>query len=102
MGGAFDFEVFAVVVMKLLQGFDEQIVHRKPNGAAPIGIPSEQTCGGFSGFIGDAADMVIDLDFIGMIEMKAGESANTVRREEFIFVEHACQHALELLAIDER
>src|SRR5437762_904430 len=102
MGRAFDLEVFAVVVVKFLQGFDEQIVHWKPNRATPIGIAAEQASGGLRGLVGDAADMVIDLDFIGMIEMKPGQSANTVRREEFVFVEHTGQHALELLAIDER
>src|SRR5258708_20117110 len=36
MRGALDFEVFAVIVVKLLQRFHEQIVHGKPDGPAPV------------------------------------------------------------------
>src|ERR1700730_1155718 len=40
-GGAFDLEVIAVVVMEFLQRFDEEEVHRKPDGAAPIRVAAE-------------------------------------------------------------
>jgi hypothetical protein len=36
-----DFEIVAEIVMKLLQRFDEQVVHGKPHGAAPIRIAAE-------------------------------------------------------------
>lgn len=35
-GGTFNFEIVAVIIMEFLQGFDEQVVHWHPNGAAPI------------------------------------------------------------------
>ena len=40
-GRAFDFEIIAVIVMKLLQRLDDEKIERKPNGAAPIGIAAE-------------------------------------------------------------
>src|SRR5712692_1899443 len=33
---AFDFEIVAVVMMKLLQRLNQQIIDRKPNRAAPV------------------------------------------------------------------
>src|SRR5215475_643307 len=41
-GRAFDFEVITVVVMKFLQGFDDQEVQREPNGPSPIRIAPEK------------------------------------------------------------
>src|SRR5271169_976789 len=34
--GTFDFEVLAIIMVILLQGFDEEIVQRKPDRAAPV------------------------------------------------------------------
>src|ERR1700758_3486237 len=41
-GGAFDLEVVAVVVVKLLQRLDDQEVHGKPDRSAPVGIAAEE------------------------------------------------------------
>ena len=40
-GRTLDLKFIAVVVMKLLQRFDDQEIHREPDGAAPIGIAAE-------------------------------------------------------------
>ena len=45
--GTFDFEVLAIIMVILLQGFDEEIVQWKPDGTAPIGIATEDSAGGF-------------------------------------------------------
>ncbi len=71
MRRTFHFEVFAIVVMKLLERLDKQIVHGKPNRAAPIGIAPEQASGGFRGFVSDAVDMVIDLHFVRVVLVEA-------------------------------
>src|SRR6266571_855383 len=42
-GWELDFEVVAQVVMKLLKRFNEQVVHREPNGATPVGVAAEQS-----------------------------------------------------------
>src|SRR5580704_5084662 len=94
----FHFEVLAVVMVVLLQGFDQEIVHREPDRAAPVGIAAENAAGGFGGLVIDAADMVIDLDLVRMIEVIAGEGAHAIGRKEFSFVEHAAENALQLFA----
>src|SRR5258708_20708282 len=36
MRGALHLKIFAVVVVKFLEGFDEEIIHREPDWTAPI------------------------------------------------------------------
>src|SRR5262245_13395862 len=48
---AFDFEVVAVVVVKLLQRFDDQVIDGEPNRSAPVGIPAEGTRARFGGLV---------------------------------------------------
>ena len=38
---AFDAKVIAVIMMKFLQGFDQEKVHRKPDRAAPVRVAAE-------------------------------------------------------------
>src|SRR6266436_6111283 len=42
-GRAFYFEVVAVVVMELLERFDNQVVKRKPDWAAPVRVAAEES-----------------------------------------------------------
>src|SRR5580658_3166200 len=98
----FHFEVLAVVMVVLLQGFDQEIVHREPDGAAPVGIAAKNAAGGFGGFVVYAVDVAIDLDFIGMIEVVARERANAIGRQKLGFVKHAAEDALQLFTIRER
>ena len=42
-GRKFDLEVLAQIVMKLLQRFDKQEVHRKPDRTAPVGIAAKKS-----------------------------------------------------------
>jgi hypothetical protein len=47
-------EVLAVVVVKFLQRFDEQIVYGKPDGPAPIRVAAKEARGRFRRLVGDA------------------------------------------------
>src|SRR5437588_7229260 len=95
--GEFDLEVFAVVVMKLLQGLDKEIIHREPDGAAPVRIAAEYCRHGFPRFIRDTADIAVDLHFVWMVFVKARQSAHAIRGKEFVFVQHRSEeHTSEL------
>src|ERR1700745_596131 len=87
MRGERDLEVFAVVVVKLLQCFNKEIVHGKPDGAAPIRIASEQAADRLRRFILHTADISVDLHFVGMVLMEAGHGAHTIGRKKFVFVQ---------------
>src|SRR5579883_735245 len=43
--GAFDTEILAVIVMKFLQRFDNEVVDGKPDRSAPIGIAAKNSRG---------------------------------------------------------
>src|SRR2546425_3942748 len=102
MSRALDLEILAIVVVELLQRLDEQIVHRKPDRPAPVGIAAEQTRGGFGGLVIHAIDMAVDRELVRMIQVITRQSADSAGGEEFGFVEHAREDALQLLAVDER
>ena len=50
--------------MKFLKRLDEQIVHRHPDGAAPIGISAEEPGVGFSGLVVHGHGCAIDVKFV--------------------------------------
>src|ERR1700674_1090804 len=78
-GRAFDFEIFAIIVVKLLQRFDQEIVQRKPDGAAPVRIAAKESAGGLCRFVIHAVELPIHVNFVGMIQMIPGKRADTVR-----------------------
>src|ERR1700752_3234305 len=47
----FDFEIVTEIVVELLQGFDQEKIHREPDGATPIRISSEYSGCRFARFI---------------------------------------------------
>src|SRR5262244_1482311 len=47
-GGALDAEVIAIVVMELLQRFDDEEIDRKPDRSAPVRVAAEQSAVGFA------------------------------------------------------
>src|ERR1700687_1827969 len=67
IGRAVHFEIFAVVVVIFLQRFDEEIVHRKPDGPAPVRIPSKEARRGFRRLVGDAIRISVHVDLVGMV-----------------------------------
>ena len=48
---AFDFEVSPIVLMKPAKRLDQQVVHRQPDGAAPVGVAAKQAGRRFAGFV---------------------------------------------------
>src|SRR5688500_19019270 len=59
----FHLQIIAVVVMKLLQRFDEQIIHREPHGSTPIRVTAKQSTRRLSRFIVDAMFGAADVQY---------------------------------------
>ena len=55
----FDAEVAAEVVVKLLQRFDDEEIHRKPDRAAPVRVATEEAAVGLSGLVAHAEIHVV-------------------------------------------
>src|ERR1700676_4824811 len=102
MRRAFDLEVFTKVMVVLLQRFDQQVIHWKPDWPAPVGVTSKNLGARFRRLVINATGMPVHLHFVGMLLMVAGESANAVRRKKFRFIQHAAKYPLQLLAIRQR
>ena len=50
-GRTFDLEIVAVVMMKLLERFDQEIIDRHPDRAAPVGVAAEDVRLRFARFV---------------------------------------------------
>src|SRR6266404_2306 len=80
MRRALHLEVLAVVMVKLLQRFDEQIVYGEPDGPAPIRIAAKEARGGFRRLVTDAIHISVHVHFVRMILVVARKRADTIGR----------------------
>src|SRR5260370_7934406 len=97
MSWALHFEIFAVVVVKFLERFHEQIVDWKPDGPAPVRISAKEACRGFGRLVVNAVRVSVHVNLVRMVLVVARESPHSVWRKELRFVQHAADHPLELL-----
>ena len=65
-GGAFHLQAIAILVVKLLQGLNQQVIDGKPDRASPVGIAAEETTFRFGGLVADRMGLPIDIKGIGM------------------------------------
>src|SRR5277367_4567579 len=84
-----DFEVVSVIEIERQEGADEQRIHRHPYGTTPVRISAKHTGVGFGRQIVHAVFLAFDIDDIGMFVVKSRQCADSVRTEEFFFIEHA-------------
>src|SRR5215470_2938916 len=53
-------ELVAVEGVEIQEPTDEEHVHRKPDGASPVGVAAEETARGLGGLVVDAIDVAAD------------------------------------------
>src|SRR5947209_8140544 len=70
---AFDLEVVAVVVMELLQRFDQEIIDREPDRTAPVGVAAEQATIGLGWLIAHGELVAIAREDVRVILVTLGE-----------------------------
>ena len=84
--------------MITFQRFDDEKVNRKPDRPAPVRIAAEQITRPLARNVVHAVFVVAHAKDVRMIAMDARDGAQTVGREEFVFIEHVAQGALQSLA----
>src|SRR5258708_37660089 len=89
MRGALYFEIFAVVVVKFLQGFHEQIVHGKPDGPAPIEIYAKEAGRGLGRLVVDAVGVSVYVNLVRMVRVEAPECRHSIRAKKLRFCQPA-------------
>lgn len=97
-GGIFDFEVVAVIVMEFLKRFDDQVVDRKPDWAAPVGIAAKQAALGFGGRVNNGMRLAPRKKRIGLLFVVLGKRSNPIRGKEFGLVQQTAEDALQTFA----
>src|SRR5262249_2643371 len=95
-----DSVIFAQVMMKLLQRFNDQIIYRKPDRASPIRVAAEQVRAGLRRLVVDAVLASVHLQRVRTIFVCARESAYTIRRKELVLVQHHLQDLAQSVTID--
>src|SRR4030095_6421360 len=93
----FDFEVFAEVMMKLLERFDHQIVQRKPDRTTPIRVTTKQSRARLGRLVSHPVLGAIHLQHIRMVFVKTRNRTNAIRRKKFVFIEHEAKYAAQLI-----
>src|SRR5258708_4853452 len=102
MRRALDLEVVAVVVMKLLQRLDDEVVRRHPDGPAPIRVAAEKAALGFGRSISDFMRQVAAVEAVGSALIDLREGADAVITQEFCFIEHPAQEAFHAMPAQDR
>ena len=82
-----------------VQRIDEQRVEREPDRTAPVRVAAEHAGVGFGRQILDPELLAIDSELVGMIEVPAGDRANTVRAQELILIQHPGEEAAQFFFI---
>src|SRR6516165_6031827 len=86
-----------IKVVVALKGFDQEIVDRKPHGAAPIRVATENRGSGFSGSVISAEFGAASVHDKGMLAVDRRKRPDPIRRKEFALVEQTLQYAFEPL-----
>ena len=84
-----DFEAVSRLIVELLQRLDEQKVHRKPHGTAPIGVATEGTRRRFGRLVVDAVGATGDLQPERVLAMVLRDRTKAERAQEMFLVEWA-------------
>src|ERR1700752_3092912 len=74
-----DFEIVTEIVVELLQGFDQEKIHREPDGTAPVRVAAEYSAHRLSRFIVHSVLGSVDVKYVRMFAMEPGQRANPVR-----------------------
>ena len=59
-------EILAVIAFELIEGLDQEVIDRHPDGTAPIGVAAEEPRIGFARQIADAEFLAVRMEDIRM------------------------------------
>jgi len=68
-GGALHLQAIAIIVVKLLQGFNQQVIDRKPDRTPPVGIAAEETTFRFGRLVTNRMALSVDIESIRVLLM---------------------------------
>ena len=86
-GGKVDLKTIAVEEMVAFQGFQQQIVERKPDRSAPVRVAAEHSGFRIAGRIADRGIMPLAVKNVGVILVILRHRTDAAGSQEFVFVE---------------
>src|SRR5207249_5518680 len=95
-------KIIPIIVIEFLERLDQQEVDGKPDGAAPVGVATEDLCARLRRFIAHCILGTIKGQHIGMSSMILTERTNAVITQKFLRIEHASKQALETMPTHQR
>src|SRR3974377_2408798 len=97
-------KVVPVVVVKLLQGFDDQKIHRKPDWPSPIGVSSEQPRPRFRRFVIHAKRLACcrKPTTIWIFFVTARDGSDSKVGKNFRWLMHSLQEELHAMSAEQR
>src|SRR6185295_2988221 len=91
-----------VIEVKFANRFYQQVIHRHPDGAAPIGVAAKKARVRFAWEIRHSELGATVLEDVGMFEVVARKGADAEGREEFLLIEHLLEEAFHAVAAEKR
>src|ERR1700761_7314419 len=88
--------------MKLLQRLNDEEVHGKPYGPAPVRVAAEQARARLGRFVVQGKRLSVRPKDERGVEVIAGDRAYTVVRQKFVGIEHPAQQRLHAMAAQQR
>src|ERR1700691_5842351 len=71
-------KIVTEIVVELLQGFDQEEIHRKPDGATPVRIASEQSGQRFARLIVHPVLGSVDVEYVRIFSVVQGQPADSI------------------------
>ena len=100
-GGAFNFEIVAVIEIEIQERPDNHDVHRHPDRPSPVGVAAEHAGVGFPRQVVHPVLLAAHVENIGVPLVKFGERADAVGAQELVLIEHRREDPPEPLRIEE-
>ena len=100
-GRTLDLEIVAVILVELLQRFDEQVVDGHPDRPPPVRVSTEEAGNGFRGLITDTDFIATTAEHVGMRLVDLRDGAHAVIRKEFGLIEHPAEKTLHTMPAKE-
>src|SRR6266545_3268925 len=100
--GTRDLEIVAEETVELLERLDQEKVDREPHRSAPVRVAAEEARRRLRGLVVHAVVRAVHPEDVGVVLVVARQRADTVGREELLFVQHEAEDPGQLLARHDR
>ena len=101
-GGKLHLDCVAMVMLKLLQGLNQQIVHGKPDRPPPIRIAAKHPTARFGRLIVHPVYVTVNRQLVRMFLVILRKRANAIRREKLPGIEHPLHQLPQPFATHQR